>query len=99
MHVTNLEHVNQYIIYDNGTYTFQSYDSECAYYQKGKLHVRKGYWNYSSTTLRHFYIFIERYCDNVDWYPLYLRERDKKHPKIQQLIYNLIEKGYIDTYE
>jgi len=60
--VEQLDNKNQFIIRTNkGTY-FQSYDSLIAFYdgKNDKLHLSNK-WDYSKTTLKHLYIFIDSY--------------------------------------
>lgn len=52
---------NQFVIKHNGAVYFQSYDSVIAKYEDGRLTITP-YWDYSNTTRKHFYIFINDYC-------------------------------------
>ena len=55
---------NQFVIKHNGQTYFQSYDSVIAKYdENGRLTVTP-LWDYSATTRKHFYIFINDYCPN-----------------------------------
>ena len=68
--VQQLENKNQFIITtnENGNITkiFQSYESVCCINQNGKLIFGK-YWDYSNTTRKHLYIFLENYCDYYNY--------------------------------
>lgn len=60
--VSQFYNKNQFIITTNeGTY-FQSYDSVIAYKDRktGIIKVTP-YWDYSNTTRKHFYLFLEDY--------------------------------------
>lgn len=67
MRIKQLENKNQFIILgDNGEIEFQSYESIIAKISKSgtlELSIR---WNYSKTTLKHLYIFLEKYLYNLD---------------------------------
>lgn len=52
---------NQFVITHNGATYFQSYNSVVAKYEKGRLTVTP-LWDYSATTRKHFYIFVNDYC-------------------------------------
>lgn len=52
---------NQFVIKHNGSVYFQSYDSVVAKYEDGVLTLTR-YWDYSNTTRKHLYIFINDYC-------------------------------------
>lgn len=67
MRIKQLENKNQFIIFgDNGEIEFQSYDSIIAKISKaGTLEFSKR-WDYSKTTLKHLYIFLEEYLYNLD---------------------------------
>ena len=65
MKVQNFLHVNQFIIDDDAKHCvyFQSYSSlicEIDYYNK-RIYVYEK-WNYSLTTVKHFYAFIKEYA-------------------------------------
>lgn len=88
--IEQLENKNQFIIKDNQNNYFQSYDSLVAIYnrEKEKLTLGKD-WNYSKTTLKHLYIFIDNYC--------YIKElRGLSYSKNKRkLIQSLIDKKII----
>ena len=63
MHIYQLEHINQYVIECDSLIFFQSYNSLIAIYNKLEKTLIIGYdWDYSNTTLKHFYLFIKDYC-------------------------------------
>lgn len=64
MKVKNFLHANQFII-DNNNWlvTFQSYESQiCDIDYHNKLIWIYEKWNYSLTTVKHFYAFIKEYA-------------------------------------
>lgn len=63
MHISQLEHQNQFIITTPKATYFQSYDSMVARYDhtNNTLYVNKN-WDYSNTTRKHLYIFVCEYC-------------------------------------
>lgn len=69
MKIKQLENKNQFVIFgDNKEIEFQSYDSLIARIEKNgtlELSIR---WDYSKTTLKHFYIFLDEYLYNIDEY-------------------------------
>lgn len=62
--VEQLENKNQFVITTNEGVFFQSYDSVCAFVTNEGLTLGRD-WDYSHTTLKHLYIFLERYCYRV----------------------------------
>ena len=83
--VSQLENKNQFIIENKHNVFFQSYDSVCARYNKKThtLYVNKDY-DYSNTTRKHFYIFINEYvCVSAIENALYSKNKRKA---IKQLI-------------
>lgn len=60
--VSGKKAANQFVIVDNGKYTFQSYNSIICVYDEvtGNLTIYKD-WDYSKTTLKHFYSFLRNY--------------------------------------
>lgn len=62
--VEQFYHANQFIIKDeNGVY-FQSYDSLIAWIDENKNLTLGYHWDYSNTTLRHLYLFMNEYNFN-----------------------------------
>lgn len=60
---------NQFIINTEKEITFQSYDSTIATINKktGVLTLGKD-WDYSKTTLKHLYLFLQDYKCNIECY-------------------------------
>lgn len=86
--VSNFYNKNQFLIEDDEKLIFQSYDSTVAILENGQLILGKN-WDYSNTTLRHLYKFLEDYYYTQ---PIYegLHTNNKK-----QAIQQLIDIGYI----
>ena len=62
MKIKQLENKNQFVIFgDNGEIEFQSYDSLIARIDKKGILELSNRWDYSKTTLKHFYIFLDEY--------------------------------------
>lgn len=59
---------NQFIIRSNGEITFQSYDSTIAIIKKNGQLVFGRDWDYSKTTLKHLYLFLQDYKCNIEGY-------------------------------
>ena len=64
MKVENFNSVpNQFLIRDNGTISFQSYDTQVAMITpNGQVYLNQNMINYSRTTSRHLYIFLQRFA-------------------------------------
>ena len=63
MKVKQLENKNQFVIESDEVVCFQSYDSLVAIYEKKSHLLTLGRnWDYSNTTKKHLYIFINKYC-------------------------------------
>lgn len=63
--VEQLDNKKQFVVDDekNGVRYFQSYNSLIAKYERATHKLTLGCnWDYSNTTRKHLYIFIERYC-------------------------------------
>ena len=58
---------NQNVICENGAYIFFSYGSEIAKITNQKNNNLKftNLWNYSKTTLKYLYIFLEQYKNEI----------------------------------
>ena len=96
MKVENFYNKNQFIIRGEGKTIFQSYQSEIAEISKdGKLTLGID-WDYSITTLRHLYLFLNDYIGSLNnEIQKYVRELSTKRNKklyIQKLINNDIIK-------
>ena len=57
---------NQFVIRANGETTFQSYDSTIAIIEKDGSIVFGKYWDYSKTTLKHLYLFLNDYKNCIE---------------------------------
>lgn len=69
MKIYNLENKNQFVILgNNGEIEFQSYDSLIARINKNGTLTLSSRWDYSRTTLKHLYIFLDKYFCNIDNY-------------------------------
>ena len=91
MRVKQFYNVNQFVIFgDDGSTVFQSYSSVIAILKDGKLTLGK-YWDYSKTTSKHLYNFLNEYYCTDEIYEA-LNNSNKK-----QAIQKLIDNGYI-TY-
>lgn len=54
---------NQFIIIDNNILTFQSYNTIICTFDTTTYTLTVGNkWNFSPTTLKNFYVFLEKYC-------------------------------------
>ena len=49
---------NQFVIYENGKITFQSYSTTICTIENGKVSVNRTKWNYSNTTSKYLYPFL-----------------------------------------
>ena len=52
---------NQFIITDGNRTIFQSYSSTCAIVEPNKITFGRD-WDYSNTTMKHLYTFLNDYC-------------------------------------
>ena len=66
---------NQFVVHFNNGCVFQSYDSIIAYKINGECYLTYK-WNYSRTTMKYLYLFLENYC--------YFNDLNKK--KVEKLI-------------
>lgn len=67
MKVQQFYNKNQFVITDGATIAFQSYDSTIAQIKNGVLVLGED-WDYSKTTLKHLYLFLTDYRNNIDGY-------------------------------
>lgn len=65
MKVEQFYNKNQLIIYGKNEIVFQSYESTIATIKKGTLTLGKN-WNYSNTTRKHLYLFLEDYSYKIE---------------------------------
>lgn len=73
---------NQFIIESTEKIVFQSYDSTIAVVEGQKLTLGKD-WNYSATTLKHLYKFMDEYACS---YSIMVMSSSNKRREIQRLI-------------
>ncbi len=67
MKVSNFYNKNQFVIFgDNSEVVFQSYDSEIAKIGHDGELILGIDWDYSNTTLRHLYLFLNDYWCNLN---------------------------------
>lgn len=82
--VSQLQHCNQYLITNDDFNVFQSYSSIIAIYnKKEKILILGRDWDYSNTTLKHLYLFLDGYAYVSD---LYLYGSKNKKKTIKQFI-------------
>jgi len=61
--IHQLNNKNQFVLKHNNMIYFQSYDSLIAAYNKNNNDIILGCdWDYSNTTRKHLYIFLNEYC-------------------------------------
>lgn len=66
MQVKNFHNKNQFVITGNDYISFQSYDSTVAEIQpNGKIKFGKN-WDFSATTKKHLYLFLNEYKNNIE---------------------------------
>lgn len=65
MKVRNFYNKNQFIITNGAEVVFQSYDSTIARIKNGNLTLFSN-WNYSRTTLKYLYLFLNDYKNSLD---------------------------------
>lgn len=88
MKVNQFYNKNQFIITSKESVVFQSYDSIIAIKENDKLTLGR-HWDYSNTTRKHLYLFLDEYCYNV-W------SKVKNAPSIKQAIQKLIDEKQIN---
>lgn len=87
MKVEQLENKNQFIIYTGNARIFQSYNSVIAISETGKPLLLGKDWDYSKTTLKHLYIFLEHYIYCAVWNNS-IKYKKNKRKAIQEAINN-----------
>lgn len=86
MKIEQFKNKNQFIIKDNETIYFQSYDVIIAKYnKKDGLILDNYYWDYSKTTLKHLYMFIDEFCD-FETYEMMYKITNNKRASLQTMI-------------
>lgn len=90
MKVENFYNKNQFIIKGEGKTVFQSYQSEIAEINKNGDLTLGIDWDYSRTTLKHLYLFLNDYIvlfnTNLKEYIKELQNKSNKKAYIQKLI-------------
>lgn len=66
MNVTQLKNKNQFVITHKGARYFQSYSSTCAKIDANGVLSFGFDWDYSKTTLKHLYIFLSEYKNDIE---------------------------------
>lgn len=90
MKVNQFYNKNQFVITEGSKRVFQSYDSTIAINDNGKITLGR-HWDYSKTTSKHLYLFINEYCHFNDFN---IEMKNKK-----QWIENKIKTGEIKYNE
>ena len=89
MKVQQFYNKNQFLIEGNGFKLLQSYSSQVAKIENGVLYFGCD-WDYSRTTLKHVYLFINdflNYLNDEQYGLLYdLSEKTNKHDYLKKLI-------------
>lgn len=88
MYVEQFHNKNQFVIKSKESIVFQSYNSVVATIDQGVLTLGR-HWDYSNTTRKHLYLFLDEYCYNV-W------SKVKNAPSIKQAIQKLIDEKQIN---
>lgn len=89
--ICQLQHLNQYVINSDAYCIFQSYDSLVAIYEKKEYSLILGRgWDYSNTTLKHLYLFIDGYTNIKTLRDAFYKCRNKK-----KVINHFIKSGLI----
>lgn len=91
MKVEQFYNRNQFVIFGNGSVTFQSYNSMIAKIDKNGLTLGS-HWDYSNTTLKHLYLFLNDYD-----YSLYSKIENSKNKRKD--IQKMIDNGQINYNE
>ena len=89
MKVSQFYNTNQFIIKTNGSTVFQSYNSVIAVIDENGFTLGCD-WDYSNTTLKHLYLFINDYAYSLRKYNI----SDK--PNKKAFIKKLIDEGVIN---
>lgn len=85
MKIKQFYHQNQFVIFNTDEIVFQSYNSTIAKYNTTTRTLTLGNdWDYSVTTSKHLYMFIEDYVDDCKIWEV--REATNKRKFIQNLI-------------
>lgn len=90
--VSQFYNKNQFVIKMPGSTVFQSYDSTIAIIDENGLTLGSD-WDYSHTTLKHLYLFIDEYVYFMRKYNI----REKNN--IREFLQGLIDEGVINYNE
>lgn len=94
--VEQLENKNQFIIYgENGVY-FQSYNSLIARIDANGCLTLWSDWNYSKTTLKHLYLFFNKFHGACNSATRAIIEKLENSTKKSDIIYKAIENKKIN---
>lgn len=99
MKVRQLTNKNQFVMEDNKEIIFQSYQSTIAIYGREKDVIVFGRdWDYSKTTLKHLYIFID---EELPYFMPKVKELQatKQANNRRQALQKLIDSGVIQYSE
>jgi len=83
--VEQFHNKNQFVIYEPSKATFQSYESTICILNNDSIEtLRVGRrWDYSKTTLKHFYMFLEEYISYV-W--VKIKDSKNKRKAFQEIL-------------
>ena len=96
MKVRQLENKNQFIMENEKEVIFQSYNSIIAIINKTTKNLTLGCdWDYSRTTLKHLYIFLREYKNNLDYIEQNEILKALQSNNTRKYIQNLIDKKTI----
>lgn len=91
---------NQYVLRDGKGIIFQSYNSIIAVYNYDDKTLTLGKdWDYSTTTSKHLYLFIDDYVDTLTDEGYLLSSEIRSTSNKRKLINKYIEKGIINYEE
>ncbi len=99
MKVKNFYNKNQFIIEGLEGITFQSYNSEIANIDKKGNLILGIDWDYSNTTLKHLYLFLNDYFYNLNYNTRELLRDLTKKSNRKAYIQKLIDKKLINYNE
>lgn len=100
MTIQQFYHNNQFVVTDDyGNIYLQSYNSVVARIANDRTLTLGTDWNYSNTTLRHLYRFIDEYgCGTKQWSVARLHELATAKNKVD-IIYRAIKNGLVEVVE
>lgn len=98
MYIRQFYNENQFLIYDERKLVFQSYDSVVAEIDRktGELFFGSD-WDYSNTTRKHLYKFLNdyKYAISADLYAMIFRRGFEDCKNKKQFLQNLIDQKII----